>query len=42
MSQSCGRPPRGWYCTRIILHPGPCAALPTFWTQVKHFLFGRW
>jgi hypothetical protein len=26
----CGvtKAPGGWYCTRVLNHPGPCAAIP--------------
>jgi hypothetical protein len=24
----CGRPPKGWHCTREVNHEGPCAAWP--------------
>lgn len=29
--RDCGvdKAPKGWYCTRVVDHPGPCAAEPT-------------
>lgn len=25
----CALPPKGWFCSRVPGHDGPCAALPT-------------
>lgn len=32
----CGRPPRGWECTREPAHEGPCAAIQVVDTKPKH------
>src|ERR1700761_5467753 len=31
----CELAPRGWYCTRIPLHDGPCAARPRGWNWTR-------
>jgi hypothetical protein len=33
----CNRPPYGWYCTRVFLHSGPCAARERGW----HYLYRK-
>lgn len=31
----CARPPRGWECTRVPAHDGPCAAIQVVETKPK-------
>ena len=34
-SYYCTKAPKGWNCSRIAGHNGPCAAEPTAWTRIK-------